>query len=171
MESCVQQLIQTSNGTVVNPIVNYIFAGLSGFSFLSITIVLFIMHWRNNEVLSTHTSIGVLFFAGLVTVVADMPLDNSTRFRNIFIVVLAVFFGTLVNVYGSYVFFQTPGNRQATLGFSTSSVSIIIFVITIPLLTMEVFAAISSVLAGESQFFWSEAAIILEYPLPGSEIV
>ena len=59
----------------VNEVVNNVFTGLSSFAFLLITIPLIIK--RSQGIIDTTLGVGLLFFTGLVTVVAELCLTGK----------------------------------------------------------------------------------------------
>ena len=59
----------------VNEVVNNVFTGLSSFAFLLITLPLIIK--RSQGIIDTTLGVGLLFFTGLVTVVAELCLTGN----------------------------------------------------------------------------------------------
>ena len=153
LDTCLKSLainIQRNTTTeYATDVVNYMFAGLSTLSFIVVTTILFITHGRNKKIMRAQLGTGVLFFTGLVTVIANLSLRNGV-FRTIYNVVIVAGFGTIIIVCGSIVLFKHPAENQVSLGFTTSTVSVIIFSITFPLSLMEMLAAMSAVKSGNS---------------------
>ncbi|XP_057293890.1 uncharacterized protein LOC130622446 [Hydractinia symbiolongicarpus] len=128
---------------------SYTVTSLSGFSFI-LVLLLLCFYSRGDEYTSSFgypSNLVVLFFGVLLATVTSLSVpQNYPDIYGTYVIITLCVIGILMTLIGSKIFFVAPVNAlERPLGFYHSDMSLIIWVVTIPLVLLELFVFIGAV--------------------------
>ena len=113
-----ESVSNVSNHSLVDVSVelNYIIGGVSIVSYIVLALVL-VLYTKGNEAhLGPNINNGLIVSTGFLIMMANMPVQSGS-FHDAYHLIVIVFFGTGVNIYGSQVFFKSPEETDANIFF------------------------------------------------------